>query len=86
MWASDGGYTDITTLLVDAGSDVLAQDAEGQTALHYAVMCDHVGMVTLLVDAGADISIKDNDGQVPASIATTEATIRALAGLAADLL
>jgi ankyrin repeat protein len=86
MWASDGGDLDIAMLLMDAGSDILAQDADGQTALHFAVMCDHVGMVTLLVNAGADISIKDNDGHVPASIATTEATIRALAGIAANLL
>ena len=35
LWACDGGNEDIVELLIDAEADLSAQDADGQTALHY---------------------------------------------------
>ena len=38
------------------------QDNEGQTALHYAVVCEREYIAELLVKHHADLEIKDEDG------------------------
>uniref|UniRef100_A0A453DH89 Uncharacterized protein n=1 Tax=Aegilops tauschii subsp. strangulata TaxID=200361 RepID=A0A453DH89_AEGTS len=38
------------------------QDNEGQTALHYAVLCEREDIAELLVKHHADLQIKDGDG------------------------
>ena len=38
------------------------QDNEGQTALHYAVVCEREDIAELLVKHHADLEIKDEDG------------------------
>lgn len=43
------------------------QDQEGQTALHYATVCEQEEVAKYLFEHGADVSIPDNDGNTPLS-------------------
>ena len=45
--------------LLDKGSDINAQDAEGNTPLHYAFAHDNAEIVKVLIENGADIQIKN---------------------------
>ena len=44
------------------------KDNEGQTPLHYAVMCDREAIAEYLVKHNADTYSKDNDGSSPRDI------------------
>lgn len=44
---------------------VFLKDDEGQTALHYAAVCERTAIAELLVKHGADIEVKDNEGNAP---------------------
>lgn len=41
------------------------KDQEGQTALHYAVVCEREEIAEFLVKENADTTVKDNDGASP---------------------
>ena len=41
-YAADRGLSDICRLLLSGGCEANARDADGNTALHYAVLCDHM--------------------------------------------
>ncbi|CAM9427000.1 unnamed protein product, partial [Phaeothamnion confervicola] len=58
--------------LLRLGADVDARDADGQTALAYAVACGHRDVIQVLVDAGADVSAEDDDGDTPLGTASAE--------------
>lgn len=53
------------------GADVNMVDADGMSALHYAVDRAHHEIVQLLIDAGANVNAKDGDGQTPLMYAVT---------------
>lgn len=40
----------------------IVQDNEGQTVLHYAVVCEREDIAELLIKYHADVHIKDEDG------------------------
>lgn len=66
MVAADGGYLDITTLLVDAGAAVNTADTDGKkTALHLAVEGKHPEVVKVLLEANANPSARVRDGRTP---------------------
>lgn len=44
------------------------QDNEGQTPLHYAVVCDREAIAKYLVKHGADSNVKDDDGTSPSEL------------------
>ena len=52
--------------------DIDLQNMKGYTALHLAVLCNHVEMVQLLLDGGADHSIRAHDNSTPAILAGFE--------------
>lgn len=50
---------------IRGGVDVNAKDQFGSTALHYAIVEKHVGIVSLLLANGADPAAQDGDGKTP---------------------
>jgi len=44
------------------------QDNEGQTPLHYAVLCDREAIAEYLVKHNADVDVRDNDGTSPSEL------------------
>jgi len=63
-WAADRDYPDILLYLIGK-IDINVQDADGQTALHYATSCGNVKALNVLIDNGANQTIKDNEGLLP---------------------
>ena len=66
--AADGKFAGTTDLL-GLGYTPNEQDANGGTALHYAVLNRHPDVVSLLLEAGADTSLKSNSGKTALDIA-----------------
>ncbi|TYI65008.1 hypothetical protein E1A91_D09G127600v1 [Gossypium mustelinum] len=48
--------------------DVNAKDNEGQSPLHYAVMCEREDIAKFLVKQNADKDTKDSDGNSPVDL------------------
>ncbi|CAB4031255.1 acyl- -binding domain-containing 6-like, partial [Paramuricea clavata] len=44
-WACDKGYQDIVEYLIKTKCDINSQDSEGQTPLHYAVICEFESII-----------------------------------------
>jgi hypothetical protein len=51
--------------LIASGADVNAQDDQGKTALHWAVIIDNENICRTLVAAGADVNIPDKNDMTP---------------------
>ena len=60
-------FTEIVTLLVNAGADLAVRDSLGNTPLHNSVMYfpSTARTVDLLLARGADVAIKNNLGNTP---------------------
>jgi len=56
-------------LLVGAGAKLDALDADGNTALHHAVLMDAEAAAKVLLAAGAKRTVKNKDGKTPADLA-----------------
>ena len=52
-------------MLLNAGADVMVQDDDGNTPLHYAANFDKDENIQTLLAAGADAKVKDNSGKTP---------------------
>ncbi|ETS86413.1 hypothetical protein PFICI_00241 [Pestalotiopsis fici W106-1] len=61
-YASSQGNSELAKLLLDRGSDVLAINKRGETALHLASSVD---MAKLLIDYGSNIEAIDGQGRTP---------------------
>ena len=64
LWklCKEGKLTDVRSLLA-CGKDVNSKNSYGETALMYAVMCNHNSIVKLLLDQPAvDVNVKDAYG------------------------
>ena len=72
---------ELIELLLDAGADVNAPTARGNTPLHIAAFKGYTGIVTLLLARGADRTARNAAGQTPEALARQfkkEETARAL--------
>ncbi|XP_075262899.1 acyl-CoA-binding domain-containing protein 6-like [Convolutriloba macropyga] len=78
-WASDRGNLGMIKMLIeDFKAQVDVKDEEGQTALHYAVSCEHFDAVKLLLSLGADRNVKDNEGFIAAELEIDNDEIKSL--------
>ncbi|CAO2649967.1 Nn.00g012590.m01.CDS01 [Neocucurbitaria sp. VM-36] len=59
--AEEGDTTDVLRLIRE-GADINAQDAFGETPLHYATERQHIDVVRVLLRAGADPEVKNKRG------------------------
>lgn len=71
-WAIDRGHLNIAKVLVDKNADVNAKDNEGQTPLHYAVVCDREAIAEFLVKQNANTAAKDEDGNSPLDLCESD--------------
>jgi ankyrin repeat protein len=62
-------YSRLARILIDAGVDVTAADANGATALHYAAVVGSTEVLQLLLEHGADINAKTWNGATPLGMA-----------------
>ena len=69
MAAAVKGHIEIAKALVEAGADPNLTDANGATALHYAVLFNNQELATLLMDANASAFMKNDGGQSPLDFA-----------------
>ena len=51
--------------MILAGADVNAQNSDGSTPLHRAVVRNYYAAVSLLVDVGAEVDLRNNGGKTP---------------------
>ncbi len=58
----------IATILLDAGANINAKDAEGNTPLHIAAKKGYASKVQYLLSRGANPAIKNNQGQLPVDL------------------
>jgi hypothetical protein len=66
----------ILQLLIENGININAQNINGETGLHLAVMENNIEIVELLINAGADIEIETNDEETALCIAIAENNIQ----------
>lgn len=64
------GNYNIVKMLLEKNADTNIADANGTTALHYAVMFKNYDLIKLLLEANADLNKKDNRGQSALDYAT----------------
>ncbi len=65
MKASHSGDGDIVGLLIAAGANLNARNADGNNALWLACVGSQLDMIDLLVDAGIDIDNRNDNGATP---------------------
>ncbi|XP_053626108.1 kinase D-interacting substrate of 220 kDa B isoform X11 [Plodia interpunctella] len=65
MCASDNGRAGAVRLLLGAGADAAAADADGWTPLAFAARGGHLAVVKDLLDAGAKVDSRDCGGWTP---------------------
>ena len=65
MWAASEGQLQNVKKLINAGEDVNAANAEGDTPLHYAASNGHKDILKILLQAGAAVNAANADGETP---------------------
>ena len=59
------GTLEAVKVAVEAGADVTARDADGNTALHYVVSKGYPAVVAFLAESGANLNAENRRGQTP---------------------
>lgn len=80
-WAADRGVVEIVRLLAETcpSLEVNLQDADGQTALHYACSNGHREVAEFLLGVeGVDTTIRDDDGVSAVETIDEDAELRQL--------
>ena len=72
MWTAQNGYDSLTKQLILRGVNVIHQNPDGYTALHYAALYNHIQCGILLVEAGADVSTVNKVSQTPLDLSSRE--------------
>src|ERR1700730_2133910 len=67
--------------LLQQRADVNAPQADGATALHWAVYRGDVDTANVLISAGANVKAANRDGATPLSLASTNGDAAMMAGL-----
>src|SRR5690348_13290901 len=67
--AAKAGDTAVVRTLLQQKADVNQREADGTTALHWAVRQDNLEMVNLLIGAGANVNARNRLGVTPLSLA-----------------
>nr|XP_020729041.1 putative ankyrin repeat domain-containing protein 19 [Odocoileus virginianus texanus] len=60
------------TLLLEHGADPNVTDADGNTALHYAVFCQNISLTAKLLSYDANIEARNKDDLTPLLLAISE--------------
>jgi ankyrin repeat protein len=60
--AAQAGHVDMSGYLINRGSNVDAQDAEGRTPMMLACKTNHISMCAMLLEAQASTEVKDTQG------------------------
>ena len=87
-WAARTGQSTTVKVLLAAGADARAPDADGMTPLHWAAMNGQLEAVRLLLEAGADPQARDVLGRTPvhyAAFSDSSAVLEALKSAGADV-
>ncbi|MCZ6774400.1 MAG: ankyrin repeat domain-containing protein [Proteobacteria bacterium] len=79
--AAEAGDVKLILRLLLEGADQKAPQADGMTALHWAVYNDDLYMAALLVGAGADVNAVNRYGVPPLSLACTNGNADLVRGL-----
>lgn len=72
MIASNYGYTEIVSILLENDAYVNAMDIKGKTALIHASCKGRTTIVSMLLDKGADMNMRDHKGRTALMIAKTK--------------
>jgi len=75
------GDRETVRALLRARADVNKPEADGTTALHYAVEADALDLVTQLVRAGANVKAANRYGIAPITLAATNGSVKVLEAL-----
>ncbi len=59
------GNKEATLMLPRGGAHIHTRDAQGNTALHWAVRLDQVNILQVLLEHGAEVDVKTNHGDTP---------------------
>jgi ankyrin repeat protein len=81
--AVKSGSRDTARALVGKRVDVNAREADGTTALHWAVRGDDLEAVQLLLRAGANVNLANRYSLTPLSLAATNGSVAVVAALLA---
>ena len=66
---------DIVKLLIDYGSDVMAQDETQSTPLHLASSSGSAEAVRVLIEHGADVTAQDGNDRTPLHLASARVSV-----------
>ncbi len=68
----------VTFLLGVPGMNLVVRDSNGNSALHYAAIRGHGGMVRMLIEAGAEVDVVNDRGRTPLHEAASAGNARAV--------